>query len=325
MDRVNGSDPRLRSALRRLGRWLLPLVDSETKLRRWYVISLICNMGIIVTGAVVRLTGSGLGCPTWPTCMEDSWVPHSEMGIHGVIEFGNRLLTFVLSAAAIAAFAATWINRGARTKLWWLTLAIGLGIPGQGVVGGITVLTDLNPWVVAFHLLLSIALIVLCVWALMLAKGVRPEPVSPAVRGWVVASFIAGMVAIWVGTVVTGAGPHAGDEQAVRNGMNIVAWSRYHGISAWVFMMITAGAWLGVRKSPRSRRAAMYLIFAIFFQGAVGYIQYFTGLPITVVALHMLGLTLVTATSAWLLFSSRAASPAVSTSNPSPDASRALP
>jgi len=136
---------------------LRKLVDGERALRVWLVASLICNMGIIVTGAVVRLTGSGLGCPTWPKCTADSYVPHGALGIHGLIEFGNRTLTFVLIIAALGAFISAWRNRGARSKLWWITLGIGIGIPFQGVIGGITVLTDLNPYVVALHLLLSVA------------------------------------------------------------------------------------------------------------------------------------------------------------------------
>lgn len=287
------------------GRLSTLLFDSETKLRRWYVASLICNMGIIVTGAIVRLTGSGLGCPTWPRCVEDSFVPHGEMGIHGVIEFGNRLLTFVLVAAALGAFIATWINRGRGTRLWWLTLGIGVGIPGQGIVGGITVLTDLNPWVVALHLLLSVALIVLCTWALLLVRSEAPEPVSPLARFLVIASFVTGMIAIWIGTVVTGAGPHAGDERAMRNGLDILTWARYHSVSAWIFTLISIAALIAVRRHPRSRRAGLVLLATILFQGIVGYIQFFTGLPIGVVALHMLGLTLVTAASAWFLFASR--------------------
>lgn len=298
---------RLRSFFQQVAARLRPLFDTETKLRRWYIASLVCNMGIIVTGAVVRLTGSGLGCPTWPRCTEDSFVPHPEMGIHGIIEFGNRLLTFVLIIAALGAFIATWVNRGRGSKLWWLTLGIGLGIPGQGVVGGITVLTDLNPWVVAFHLLLSVVLIVLCVWALILARPASPDPVTPLTRSLVLASFITGMAAIWIGTVVTGAGPHAGDADAVRNGLDIHAWSRYHGISAWVFCAASLAALVALWRHSRSRRAGLVLLATILFQGAVGYIQYFNGLPIGVVALHMLGLTFVTAASAWLLFTSVAA------------------
>lgn len=145
---------------------LARLVDGERALRSWLWASLICNMGIIVTGAVVRLTASGLGCDTWPKCSAESYVPHGEAGIHGIIEFGNRTLTFVLIAAALGAFFAAWRGRGRGTKLWWITLGVGLGIPFQGVIGGFTVWSDLNPYVVALHLLLSVALIVICVWAL---------------------------------------------------------------------------------------------------------------------------------------------------------------
>lgn len=282
-------------------------LGNEKAMRRWYVVSLICNMGIILTGGIVRLTGSGLGCPTWPECFEGSFVPHAEAGIHGVIEFGNRLLTFVLIAAALGSFVATWLVRGRGTKLWWLTLGIGLGIPGQGIIGGITVLTQLNTWVVALHLLLSVALIVLCVWALVLARGSQPDLLTRPQRVLVVATFVAAMVVIWLGTVVTGAGPHAGDADVARNGLDIHTWARFHGIATWIFAALSLATVVRLRGHARTRRAGLAVLATIVFQGVVGYTQYFLGLPEPLVALHMAGLTLVTAAVSWLLFVSRSA------------------
>lgn len=283
------------------------ILGNEKAMRRWYVASLICNMGIILTGGIVRLTGSGLGCPTWPECFEGSFVPHAEAGVHGAIEFGNRLLTFVLAIAALGSFVATWLVRGRGTKLWWLTLGIGLGIPGQAIIGGITVLTQLNTWVVALHLLLSVALIVLCVWAIMLARGGRPDPVTRGQRSMVVATFVSGMLVIWLGTVVTGAGPHAGDADVARNGLDIHTWARLHGISTWVFVALSVATVVRLRGHGRSRRAGLAVLATVVFQAVVGYTQYFLGLPEPLVALHLAGLTLVTAAVAWLLFASRTA------------------
>lgn len=294
------------SALR--GGWTpLRLVDGERAMRRWFVASLVANMLIIITGAVVRLTGSGLGCPTWPQCYDGSYTPHPEAGIQGIIEFGNRLITFVLIIVALAAFISAWRNRGSFSRLWWLTLGIGLGIPFQGIIGGITVLMDLNPWVVSLHLLLSVALIVLATWALAIARDAPADIVAPGARALMIVTFALAMLAIWVGTIVTGAGPHAGDADAPRNGLNILVVARAHSASAWLLTLATIANILVLRagRHVRATRAAWLLLGTVLLQGAIGYIQYFTGLPIGVVILHLIGLTLVTVAAAWLLFSAR--------------------
>ena len=135
------------------------LLRSDRAVRGWSVAVLVANIAIIVTGAVVRLTASGLGCPTWPRCTDASYVTTPEMGLHGVIEFGNRLLTFVLVVIAVISFLAALSqpvqDAERRRRLVWLSLVIALGIPFQGVIGGLTVLSQLNPYVVALHLLLS--------------------------------------------------------------------------------------------------------------------------------------------------------------------------
>lgn len=262
-------------------------------------------MGIIITGAVVRLTGSGLGCPTWPRCSDESYVPHAAYGINGAIEFGNRLLTFVLIIVAVGAFVAAWRNRGRGSRLWWLTLAVGVGIPLQAIIGGITVLTQLNPSWVAPHLLLSVVLVVVCVWALSVGYGVAPTPVAPGARVLVVVTFAAALVSIVLGTVVTGAGPHAGDADAVRNGLDIETVARVHSLSAWLVVILTvACVWLFQRTGQRRpARAARLALLTVAFQGLVGYAQYFLGLPVGIVILHMVGLTALTAAVSWLLVS----------------------
>lgn len=286
---------------------LKKLVDSEHALRRWLWISLVCNMGIIVTGAVVRLTASGLGCSEWPRCTPETWTTTTEAGIHGAIEFGNRLLTFVLAAAAIGAFIAAWRNRGALTRLWWLTLVVGIGIPFQGVIGGFTVWSDLNPFVVAIHLLLSVALIVICVWALALGYQVTPTTLVAGQRWLVLITFVATMVSIWLGTVVTGSGPHAGDASAPRTGFDLEMVSRIHALSAWLVVALTVLCLyvLAKTRQPQPMKAARLLLITVALQGLIGYIQYFFGLPVLVVGLHMVGLTLLTAAAAWLLVSTR--------------------
>ena len=146
---------------------VLRIVRGPSALRRWAVVSLVMNIAIVVTGGLVRLTGSGLGCPTWPRCTEDSYVSHPQLGIHGAIEFGNRLFTLVLIIAAALTFVSAVLYREdgrPRRDLRWLTAGLAFGIPLQGVIGGISVLTQLNPYVVGLHLLLSMVLIALAVW-----------------------------------------------------------------------------------------------------------------------------------------------------------------
>ena len=127
--------------------------------RRLAYASLVANTVIVLTGGAVRLTGSGLGCPTWPRCTDESFVPHGALGMHGVIEFGNRLLTYVLVAVAVAAWVAVWRLEPTRRPVRRIATVLALGIPAQAVIGGVTVLTDLNPWVVALHLMVSMGLI----------------------------------------------------------------------------------------------------------------------------------------------------------------------
>ena len=166
---------------------LTRLVRGPRALPRWAIATLVANIGIVVTGGLVRLTGSGLGCPTWPRCTDDSFVAHPELGIYGAIEFGNRLLTFVLIVIAVLTFASAALYRdptrsdrgGRRRDLFWLSGGLALGIPAQGVVGGITVLTDLNPYLVAVHLLLSLVLISLAVWLVRLTRGLTARSVAP--------------------------------------------------------------------------------------------------------------------------------------------------
>lgn len=285
------------------------LFRSEKALHTWYVVSLLCNMGIIVTGAVVRVTGSGLGCSEFPECHPGSLFPHAESGIHGLIEFGNRTLTFVLIVVVVGAFISTWLNKGAFSFLWWLTGVIALGIPLQAMIGGITVWMGLNPWIVALHLMLSVVLTTLGTWALVHLRHREPEYVRPSHRVVAVITFMVLFLTIWVGTVVTGAGPHAGDASTPRNGLYIPTITRYHAFLAYASLGLALLARWMLRDTVRSRKAANALIGVIVVQAFIGVVQYRLGLPAWMVVLHLLGAAAAAAVSAWLFFSSKAARP----------------
>lgn len=280
-------------------RWIGPLALA----------SLVANILIVLTGGTVRLTGSGLGCPTWPRCTEQSFVPHGELGIHGAIEFGNRLVTFLLAAVAVATFVAAW--RHGRRAVLRLAFVLALGVPAQAVIGGITVLTDLNPWVVAFHLLVSLAMIGVAVVLLRrLREGDGPAvPTVPgAAAGLVRLTFVAGWVVLYLGTVVTGSGPHAGDADAPRNSLDPAVWSQLHTDAAFLLLGLTVGSLLALRAvgaPARAVRAAQVLLGLELAQGVVGFVQYFTGLPVVLVGLHLLGSALLSAALAWLLIGVR--------------------
>jgi len=276
-------------------RWMYPLALT----------SLGVNILIVLTGGVVRLTASGLGCPTWPRCTDESFVPHGELGLHGAIEFGNRLVTFLLAAVAIATFVTAW--KYGRRSLVRLALVLGLGVPAQAVIGGILVLTDLDPWLVGFHLLVSMAMIQVAVILLRrLREGDRPAVATvPSGVAWLVRStFAAGWVVLYLGTVVTGSGPHAGDLDAVRNGFDPEAVSQIHTDAVFLLLGLTIGAVFALRAvhaPTRAVRAAVALLGVELAQGVVGFVQYFTGLPVVLVGLHLLGSALVAAALAWLL------------------------
>jgi heme a synthase len=286
--------------------------------------SLLGNIGIVVTGGAVRLTGSGLGCPTWPRCTEQSFVPHGELGLHGAIEFGNRMMTFVLAAVAVATWVAAMRYRPRHRRLRVLATVLALGIPGQAVIGGVTVLTDLNPWVVSLHLMLSMAIIALAVLFVRMvydetARTAGPaRRVPPALRRVAVAVLVTAFVVLYLGTVVTGAGPHAGHLEpedlagdrvlVVRNGLDPQVVSHVHAAAVYVLVGLTLIALVAAYRlgAPGEvRRAAVTLIVVEVAQGAVGFTQYVRDLPVLLVGLHLLGAALLTASATWLLVSTR--------------------
>lgn len=257
---------------------------------------MVANVAIVVSGGAVRLTDSGLGCPTWPRCTDDSYTTTAEMGIHGAIEFGNRLFTYVVGFVALAAFIAAWRRRPRARRQVLLAGAVLLGIPLQGVIGGITVLTDLNPWVVGLHFLASIAMIAVAyaLWR-STADPSTPERVPPSLRplGWVLA--VASAAVLVVGTWVTGSGPHSGDHGAARNGLDPETISQIHADLVFLLIGLTVAAWLALRamRLRVAARAAVVLLAVELGQGLIGFVQYFTDLPVLLVGAHMLGACLV--------------------------------
>ena len=286
---------------------LLRIVRGPYALRGWAVVSLIMNIVIVVTGGLVRLTGSGLGCPTWPRCTDESYVSHPELGIHGAIEFGNRLLTLVLVTGAVLTFVSALLyreNGRPRSDLRWLAGGLALGIPLQGVIGGITVLTQLNPYVVGIHLLLSMLLIALAVLLVRKSWQRLPAETSGVVVVMTRATFVLMWLAVWLGTLVTGSGPHAGDENAPRNGLDAMLLTRLH--STVVYATVVASlACLWLLRS----RAVLLLLIVETIQVGIGVAQYQLGLPIWLVALHLLGASLAIATVTNLMLSVRRGHP----------------
>ena len=291
-----------------------PLVRGARTLQIGAVASLVANIGIVVTGGVVRLTSSGMGCPTWPRCTEDSYVSHPELGIHGAIEFGNRLLTFVLVAVALLTFVAALRYRdgqGKRRDLRWLAAGLALGIPAQAVIGGISVWTQLNPFVVALHFMVSMVLIALSVWLIRKVWSIPGRLAGEPARTLTRVTFVAIWVAVWLGTVVTGSGPHSGDQYSIRTGFDPALVSHVHAAAVYVAI----GATLGCVWLLRSRAAVLMLVVELV-QAAIGLTQYHLGLPVVLVGLHLLGAALAIAAATNLLLSVRAVASAPALSRP---------
>jgi len=275
--------------------------------------SLIANVGILITGGAVRLTGSGLGCPTWPRCTAESYVPNGAMGIHGVIEFTNRTFTSVVSVLAVAGLAIAVLQKPRRTRVIRLATLVLLGIPAQIVLGGITVRTHLNPWAVASHFLLSIAIIA-AAYAFWRSTAETDDPARPTVerplRGLAGALLVVAGVAISLGTVVTGSGPHAGDENARRTGLDPAAVTQLHADAVFVLIGLAVATWFAFRAAGARHQAttAAWLIGVLLAQGLVGYAQYATGLPAALVGVHLAGAAAVwiAALSVWYSTRTRA-------------------
>jgi cytochrome c oxidase assembly protein subunit 15 len=290
--------------------------------RRIYVANLVAQMGIVVTGAVVRLTSSGLGCPTWPRCTGTSITPVEGQveAWHKYVEFGNRLLTVVLMVLAVAALAAAiWDARRrresglpARRVLTWLAAVPLLGTVAQIPLGGITVLTNLNPLAVGSHLLLSLGLVGLVTVLVRRAGEPGDQPVVVVVRREVrigVALLTALMALVLVvGMLVTASGPHAGDERTHRLGLDpqTIAWLHADIVVLCVGLLVGLLIALRATNAPeRPTRAATHLLLAFLAQGFVGYLQFFTAEPWMLVAVHVLLATIIWWATVSLLLATR--------------------
>lgn len=334
--------------------WFGALV-APARLRLFVWLSLATQILIVVTGGLVRLTGSGLGCPTWPKCTDDSLVSTQEMGIHGIIEFGNRLLTFVLlivalltfivvvrraelagqltaptlaffggvalfivglvvhnflglgpeaiatftaSLAVMLAFGGIVVRRAKRLEpagLVWPAFLLGAGIILQAVVGGITVLTGLNSWIVGLHFVISMFLIAL---AALLVWRALPKPsgeIAPLNARLAPLTVVIGLITTLVGVVVTGAGPHAGDAATPRNGLDLEIWQHYHSYPGYLLLALIAlqlgSQYLATRSlwKDLGTRILTILMVVTITQAAIGIIQSRLGVPEFLVAAHMLG------------------------------------
>ena len=300
--------------------------------RRILLANVIAEVGIVVTGGLVRLTGSGLGCPTWPECTDGNLVPvpSQSEGFHKFIEFGNRLLTFAVLVAALAALLVVirpWLAQRfpgrptlgepgpVRRPLVWLAVGVNLGIVAQALLGGITVLLDLHPAVVAAHFLLSMAMIAIAYLLYRRGSDADDRPVTIVVRSelrWVAYALVAFGVAVLVlGTVVTGSGPHSGDaDEIARFDLDVRMISWLHADVVLVFLGLALAFTLGARLSGapvHATRAGLALLAACLVQGAIGYAQYFTGVPVALVSLHMLGACLVWIATLEVMISTRTA------------------
>lgn len=281
---------------------------SDRTLKHWALASLIANMVIIWTGSLVRLTKSGLGCDTWPQCSPESYVWRPEDGMHGAIEFGNRMLTFVLVAIAIGMFLAARraVAEGRQPKLLQnLAFGVGLGIIAQAVIGGISVLMQLNPWVVGLHMVASVLLILMCVEMVRLTWGGPVASPSARLAKLATGVFALGIFVVLAGVVSTGAGPNSGDGAATRNGFDLEITAKIHAWSVWLIVALTILGLVWAWSDAHLRPLWLALLAAELVQGLIGYVQYFTHLPIALVFFHMVGTTLFTAALGFLWLSPR--------------------
>ncbi|MBU3863854.1 COX15/CtaA family protein [Streptomyces sp. 4503] len=273
---------------------------SARFVRRAALATVVMAVVIVVTGGAVRLTESGLGCDTWPKCTSGSLTPTSDMTIHTAIEFGNRMLTYVLcvfvGVLIIAARARTPVRRSV-TRLGWVQFWL---IMSNAVIGGIIVLTGLNPYIVSSHFLLSTALltVAMVVWQRTReGDGAPRDLVARPVRQLTGLLVGTTLTLILIGTVVTGAGPHAGDAREVhRIPLDWQEITQLHVDFVYIVLGLTVALWFTLRalKAPAAaRRTVLELLAVLLLQGVIGYVQYFTHLPEVVVGLHMFGSCLV--------------------------------
>ena len=287
---------------------------------------------IIVTGAAVRLTGSGLGCPEWPNCTAGSLTPTRAVGFHGVIEFVNRMVTGVVSVAVIVAVLGSLVRTPRRRDLVWLSCGLVLGVIAQALLGALVVKKLLDPPFVMGHFLLSAILLanaLVLVWRAGVADdAVTRVTVPPAIHRLAVALVVLASAVLVTGTVVTGAGPHSGDAgnsakislRATRLNLRIADVARVHGTTVMVFLGFVVALLIVLVRTRASaalyRRVSLLLVLLVL-QAGVGYWQYFTDVPALLVAIHVAGATAVFAAAVMVLLGCRGVSPSTQTTEPS--------
>ena len=293
------------------------LAPSATAVRRWAMGGLVMSILIILTGAAVRLSQSGLGCTNWPNCTATSLVASGATGdslVHRWVEFGNRLVTVAIFVVAIGLFIAAWQYRdgaGRRRDLIWLAAAQPAAIVVQAVLGGIVVLTKLNPALVSLHFLASVALVAAAVGLYVRCQESR-EPAKPLAPRLVqlTALGVVGAVALMMtaGTVVTGTGPLAGAPDVARYRLPLEGVTQFHADIGWLLGGLVIALLLGLRLGQAPRRAVRLgwlLAGLILLQGAVGYAQYFSGLPAGLVWVHVTGSTAIWVVALFLPYALR--------------------
>lgn len=283
--------------------------------RRLALASVVANAAIVVTGGAVRLTSSGLGCPTWPRCTSSTYTPTAEYAAHGVIEFTNRMLTFVLTAVVVATLVAVVRQRPRRSSLVRLAALLVLGIPAQAVLGGITVLTGLNPWTVMAHFLLSMVLVAVAVLLVVRTSegdGAATPLVPEVLRRLAYAVVAVVAITLAIGTVVTGSGPHSGDPKAGRTGFDPASVSQLHADLVMLLIGLSIALWVALKAVGGPSRPAGVLVLVEAGQALIGWTQYFTHLPVVLVGAHLAGActVLIAACAAAMSLRERAVDPA---------------
>ena len=280
------------------------VVTKKIRIAAWAM--LIAQAGIILSGGIVRLTGSGLGCSDWPKCTPDSLVATREMGIHSYIEFGNRLLAVALAILGVCIALLLWKHRKKRPDLFWLNIGLLAIVPVQAVVGGITVWTKLNPWVVAGHFVPSAVAVGVAAYFVRRTydTGVRLNIKAPAplpTLGWIFLGLTA--IIVIFGVLTTGAGPHSGSTISTRNNLDNIWITRLHAAPVWLLVIATISALVIARKKAQTAMVAPLIVLLIveIAQGIIGYVQYALGVPELLVALHMVGLSATIAASVAVL------------------------
>lgn len=279
---------------------------SPERYRAICVVALALLAVIVVSGGLVRLTGSGLGCDDWPNCNDTKIIDVSSA--HAAVEQINRLFTGLVALGVALAVAGSVRLEPRRRDLTWLSWGLVAGVVGQVVLGGITVLVDLHPVAVQSHFLLSMILIanaMVLVYRAGLPNARRVPRVSLTIRRHVWAVAVMTSIAIAIGTVVTGAGPHAGDEEARRFGFDIGQTARLHSASVWLTVAVAAWLMWRLRHRQADRDVLENAIYAwigvAVLQGAVGYLQYFSGIPVALVAIHLGLATALYVVTVWMV------------------------